>query len=185
MVFFKFKRIFLTMLFILGTVTLLIGYGGLAGALYNFPAGPGGLPSENGIPAVTGGGTGDPADSGAVPAGKDGFFVEYRLQREKARGRQIELLREIINSPAAAGDTRQLAQEQLLGLSRSVTGEARVENLLKARGYREAVAFVDQKGVTVVVESSGLTPAEEAKIIELVSRETGFGEQSIVVIPKS
>lgn len=182
MVFVNFKRIFLALLFILSAGTLFLGYNGLVGAFLKDTAGSG-KALENPLPS--------PGVEAAVPAaeeaeaGREGFFVEYRLQRERARGRQIEVLKEIINSPSSAQDIRQTAQEQLLGISMSAAEETRVENLLKARGYRDAVVCVDQKGVSVVVDSRDLSHEEEAKIIDLVSRETGFGEQGIIVIPKN
>lgn len=184
MVFINFRRIFLTVLFILGAGTLLMGYSGVVGMLFK-DQGPGRRAAEKSS-LVQGGEQREQAPVGGLEsAGKEGFFVEYRLHRERTRGQQIELLREIINSPSSAADTRQVAQDQLLSISRSVAKEARVENLLKARGYRDAVVCVDQKGVTVVVESPGFNNSEEARLIELVSRETGFGEQGIIIVPKN
>lgn len=189
MLYVNFRRIILTALFVLGAGTLLLGYSGLVGIYFKDRAGTAGFterPVQPGSGPVAAAGpeaASNPAAAAQAP-GRDGFFIEYRLQRERSRSQQVELLREIANSPSAAGDARQLAQEQLLGISRSVAREGRLENMLKARGYREAVACVDQKGVTVVVESSGFTPAEEARLIELVSRESGVGEQGIVLIPK-
>ncbi|MFZ5633642.1 MAG: SpoIIIAH-like family protein [Bacillota bacterium] len=189
MVFVNFRRIFLTVLFILGAGTLLVGYNGVVGMFLKEQgvikkAGEEIHRAQPGARAEPVAGLTGLTEGAGVPLEKDNFFVEYRLQRERARGQQIEILKDIVNSPSTAGETRQLAQEQLLGISKSVTREARMENLLKARGYRDAVVCMDQKGVTVVVESQVLIPAEEAKIIELVSKESGFGEQGILIIPK-
>lgn len=192
MLFINFRRIFLTVLFVMGAGTLFLGYTGVAGMFLKDQSvnqkaegvsQQPGMAVNSSTPA--GGVKQDPASAiSADPSGKDSFFVEYRLQREKTRGQQLEILKEIINSPASSADTRQSAQDQLLGIGRSVTKEARVENLLKARGYREAVVCMDQKGVTVVVDSRGFSASEEARVLELVSRETGFGEQGITIIPK-
>ncbi|MFZ5647826.1 MAG: SpoIIIAH-like family protein [Bacillota bacterium] len=190
MMFVNLRHIFITLMFIAGAATLFLGYTGVAGMLFFRKTAPveikttGYQPSNTGI---SGGGVETregqgPLESGA--AGTDGFFVEYRLQRDKARSQQVEILKDIIGSPASTADTSKAAQEQLLNISRNVSKEARVENLLKARGYREAVVCVDQKGVTVVLESRSLTPAEENKIVDMVSRETGFGEQGIIIVPK-
>jgi stage III sporulation protein AH len=122
--------------------------------------------------------------AGPARQGSEDFFVDYRLDREKSRGRQVEILEAIVNNPSSAVETRKTAQEKLLEISGSISKEARVENLLKAKGYDEAVVCLDQRGVTVVMESQGLTPAEEAGLIEMVSRETGFGEQGIIIVPR-
>lgn len=192
MVFVNFRRLFLTLLFVMGAGTLFLGYTGVAGMFLKDHSGnqkAAGVSRQTGTAvnsAALGGGVKEYPGlaAGADLSGKESFFVEYRLQRERTRGQQIEILKEIINSPASAVDTRQAAQDQLMGIGRSVTKEARVENLLRARGYRDAVVCMDQKGVTVVVDSRGFSASEETRMLELVSRETGFGEQGITIIPK-
>lgn len=187
MVFVNFRRIFLTLLFITGAVTLLLGYSGVAGIFLKETAGV--QREMNGVYRPGSGvveiGEKIGHQAGQEDYGKEGFFVECRLQRERARSQQIELLKDIVNSPSTAGDTRQVAQDQLLGISKSVAKEARLENLIKARGYHDAVVSMDQKSVTVVVDGRNFNHSEEARIIELVSKETGFGEQGIIIIPKS
>ncbi|MHB8157550.1 MAG: SpoIIIAH-like family protein [Desulfocucumaceae bacterium] len=183
MVYFNLRHIFFTIMFILGMATLFIGYGAVGlfwtesqGNKVEYAAN---IKDVSGLQKTAGTEKGQPAANS-----KEEFFVEYRLQRERTRGQQIELLKDVVNSPASAEDTRKSAQEQLLGISKGITREANVENLLKARGYKDAVVCVDPRSVTVVVDSRALSSAEETKIMELVSKETGFGEQGIILIPK-
>jgi len=118
------------------------------------------------------------------------FFIEYRLDRERTRGRQIELLREIINSPLANEQTRKKAQEEILAISDKLSKEKELEHLIRAKGYQEATICIAEKGVTVIVqpvqnESNKITPEEMTKICEVISWGTGFGEQNIIVISKT
>lgn len=190
MMFINLRHVFITLMFIAGAAALFLGYSGVAGIMLSErPA-----HVESRITSSQAANSGLSGGEGKVRAGQesresetagpDGFFVEYRLQRDKTRSQQVEILKDIVESPSSTPDTSKAAQEQLLLLSRNISKEARVENLLKAKGYREAVVCVDQKGVTVVLESRGLNPAEENRVIEIVSRETGFGEQSIIIVPK-
>lgn len=128
-------------------------------------------------------------------AQKEDFFIEYRLDRERTRGRQIELLREIINSSAASEQARQKAQEELLAITDKLAREMELEHLLRARGYRDATVCIEGKGVTVIVQPgpgqgqgkapAKITPEDIAKICEVVSWGTGVGEQNVIVIPKT
>lgn len=186
MLFLNLKRIFLTVMFLAGVATLFIGYNSIAGmflkdmaVMKNTHIGPldtGVILQDDAVLESQG-----PSVSSSS-SGVDSFMVEYRLQRERSRGQQIELLREIINSPSLGGDTKRLAQEQLFTISKSLAVESRIENLLKAGGYKDAVAYMDEKGVTLVVESLGLSPVEEEKIVALAARESGYGEPSIKVV---
>ncbi|MGB9846315.1 MAG: SpoIIIAH-like family protein [Desulfotomaculales bacterium] len=118
------------------------------------------------------------------------FFIEYKLERERTRGRQIELLREIINSPATSEQARQKAQEDLMAISSKLSKETDLEHLLRARGYQDALVCIEDRGVTVIVLPPGnpaakITPEDIAKICEVISWGTGVGEQNIFVIPKT
>lgn len=189
MVFINLRKAFITVMFVLGAAALLLIYSGSSGLFST-----GGQASRTLSPALPGDQalsgekvSAEPRESTApTPEGQgnESFFVEYRLQREKSRGRQVEILEEIVNNPSSAAETRKAAQDQLMEISGSISKEVRVENLLRAKGYRDAVVCMDRRGVTVVMESKGLSPAEEAGIIDIVSKETGFGEQGIVIIPK-
>lgn len=189
MVFINMRKAFITVMFMLGAAALLLVYTGSSGLFSSGGQATSALsPDLPADPVRADGKAGaGPPESYNPAAGvqeNENFFVEYRLQREKSRGRQVEILEEIVNNPSSAAETRKTAQDQLMEISGSISKEVRVENLLRAKGYRDAVVCMDRRGVTVVMESRGLSPAEEAGIIDIVSRETGFGEQGIVIIPK-
>ena len=112
------------------------------------------------------------------------FFVEYRLQREKMRGQRVEILREIINNQASSADTRQKAQDQLLVISSNINKETEVENLIRAKGFKDCVVFLQNQAVTVIVQAEKVSPDEATKISDLVSRSTGISLQNVVTIPK-
>jgi stage III sporulation protein AH len=113
------------------------------------------------------------------------FFIEYRLERERTRGQQVEWLREITNNPNADAETRKKAQEQLYNLSQNVGKEMETENLIRAKGFNDAVVLLQHdKAVTVVVRVKELTPDDAAKIAELVARNTGVTPNNIIIIPK-
>lgn len=189
MLFLNLKRIFLTVMFIAGAATLFVGYNSVAGTfikdmavMENTRTRP---PDTEVILQEEVIRKSQESSVSSNSSRDDNFMVEYRLQRERSRGQQIELLREIINSPSLGGDTKRLAQEQLFTISKSLTVESRIENLLKAGGYKDTVAYMDEKGVTLVVESQGLSLVEEEKIVALAARESGYGEPSIKVVSKN
>jgi len=112
------------------------------------------------------------------------FFIEYRIERERTRGRQIELLREIIDNPTASEEARKKAQEELLVLSDKMAKEMELEHLIRAKGYRDASVCIEEKGATVVLQTNTIVPEDVTKICEVVAWGTGLGEQNIMVIPK-
>ncbi|ABO49598.1 hypothetical protein Dred_1063 [Desulforamulus reducens MI-1] len=114
-----------------------------------------------------------------------GFFVEYRLERERSRGHQIEIAREIINNTNSDPDIRKKAQEQLYVISNRLQKELEVESLIRAKGYQDSVVFLEGKTVTVVIQAKDLNQEDAVKITDLVSRSTQVEAQNIVIIPKN
>lgn len=109
------------------------------------------------------------------------FFVEYRLEREMSRGRQIELLKAVAQDPGADETQRAAAQERLLQITRDLERETSLENILRAKGFRDAVVFFQENRATVVVPD--LTSEEQAtSIINLAVRGAGITPEDVMVI---
>jgi len=113
------------------------------------------------------------------------FFVDYRMERDRTRGQQVEWLREVINNAGTAGETRQKAQEHLMAISRSMEKESELENLIRAKGFDDAAVMVDESTATAIVAAASLSSVEVAAITELVSRGAGIEQQKIAVINKN
>ncbi|MDQ0286549.1 stage III sporulation protein AH [Desulfofundulus luciae] len=181
------KRILLAFLLgLLGLTLLVLGWQGAPGQMKRQDDGA--PVSANNMPAARGTAAGTVPESPrqVKDVSRDGaaFFVEYRLDRERTRGQQLELLREIINNPQAAAETRRTAQERLLAISQSMAREVEVENLIRAKGFKDAAVCLDDRGATVVVQAARISPEEATRIAELVSRGAGVPEQDVVIIPR-
>lgn len=75
---------------------------------------------------------------------KDNFFIEYRIERDRTRSEQIEILREIVNNQNSSSQMRQEAQQKLLIIAEELEKESKVESALLAKGFGEAVAVLQK-----------------------------------------
>ncbi len=112
------------------------------------------------------------------------FFAQFRLERDQVRGQQLELYREIVNNPQSAESMRSEAQQRLFTLTQDMEKELKSENLLVARGYAEAVVFLQPQGVTAVVLSPKFTEEQKRSVVNLVSRTLGCKEEAVSVIAR-
>lgn len=121
-------------------------------------------------------------DSGGYDV--DDYYVEYRLERERSRGKQVELLYSIVNDLNASPEARQSAQQRLLDITLKIDREVSVENILRAKGLNDVVVFFqDDDAVTVVVPE--LSTAEQGTtVINLVARATSILPEKIMVIAR-
>ncbi len=109
------------------------------------------------------------------------LFESYRLERERQRSRQVELLRQLIDDPATQPAQRQSHQEQLLRIWRQAEKETQAEQVLKARGYQDALVILSDNGANVVVPVV-LTREEAARVGEAVARAVGLSQEQVIIV---
>lgn len=116
---------------------------------------------------------------------KKDFFIDYRMERERLRSRQAELLDSIIKEGSVDGESRRTAVERLDQLTRRAETELHIEQMIKARGYEEALAVMGDKCIDIIVRTKTLPESEVQRIGALVIKNTGFNLQQVVIMCKS
>ncbi len=112
----------------------------------------------------------------------ENYFVNYRLKRDQFRQETKAMLSELLNSSVEKSKVQ--AQEKWLELSTKIQREGEIENLLKIKGFQDAVADVFQESVTVIVYSQKLTPNDVSLIQEIVLRVTNVRLDKITITAK-
>jgi stage III sporulation protein AH len=115
---------------------------------------------------------------------QDDFFSEYRIERERVRGKQVEMLQEIINNQSIEKEARQTASLRLVSITEDMEKEMKAENLVKSKGFEECVVIIQPHTTTVIIKSSTLRLDEEQEIKELVSRITQYSEENLCIIAR-
>jgi len=111
-------------------------------------------------------------------------FAEYKLERERMRSRQLELLQNVAYDSHSNQARREEVQKELQGLIDKISRETEIENLLKAKGYLDGLVILDKDNLTVVVPVI-LTREEAARIGELVHRMTGVRLERITIVDEA
>ncbi|GAB6156089.1 hypothetical protein JCM17380_48410 [Desulfosporosinus burensis] len=113
----------------------------------------------------------------------ENYFVNYRLKREQFRQETKAMLSELLNSSVEKSKAQ--AQEKWLELSTKIQREGEIENLLKIKGFQDAVVDVFQDSVTVIVYAQILTTNEVNLIQEIVVRVTNVRLDKITITAKN
>ena len=113
------------------------------------------------------------------------FFIRYRLERDKARSEQLDIYREMINNPNTDKTTKQEAQNKMLELTKRMEKEMEIESLVRARGYKDALAYIHDEAVDIIVQSTGLERNDVAIIGDIVVKSTGFNSEDVTIIEKN
>lgn len=115
--------------------------------------------------------------------GTGDFFKDFRAQRETARADEIALLDDIVNRQNAPDQSVREADERKIELTHFTEQERAIEKLLVAKGFEDAVAFVQEDTVSIAVKKEKLSEEDTAKILELAIRQTDQPVENIKIIP--
>lgn len=110
------------------------------------------------------------------------FFSEYRLERDRVRGQEVEMLKDMIDNPQVGAEARSEAEKQLLYLTDLMEKELMVENMLKAQGYNDALLFARKGVATVMIDAGQLNEEDFLRIAEAVSSVTGVPREQVQII---
>lgn len=115
---------------------------------------------------------------------REDFFIESKLERDKYRSEQISNYREIINNPKYSEEAKKEAQQKILQLTEEIEKAMEIESLIRARGYKDAIAFIHDNAVDVVIETNGLDKSDVARIGDIIHKVTGFNFEDVTIIEK-
>lgn len=109
------------------------------------------------------------------------MYDQYRLERDRVRSRETELLQQVVEDPNTDEARRQASQERLLKLWGLAEKETQIEQLLRAQGMPDAVVVMGESGVNVVVPSV-LTKSDVTKIGDMITRVSGLKLDQITIM---
>lgn len=109
----------------------------------------------------------------------DTYIVDMKMTREKQRNSLTEQLNEIINNPSTADAAKVEASNIKVEMVKNSDTELKIENLLLAKGYDQAIVFIDSDKVNVVVNMKEITQNDATKIFDIVSNQSGISRENI------
>ena len=109
---------------------------------------------------------------------------EMRLSLETSRSGELSLLWETIENEESTVDAKASAEAQMAAIAANSVTEAKIENLLLAKGFVDCIALLGDDGISVVIvpEKPGLEASDVAKISDVILAETDLDTTQIRVI---
>lgn len=110
------------------------------------------------------------------------FFSQARLERETGRSKSIETFNEIINNVNTDVVSKESAQRGILEMADNTEIETVIENLIKARGFEDAVCYINNSQANVVVKAEALDEMQVSIITEIVAEQTAIPPEKIKIV---
>lgn len=110
------------------------------------------------------------------------YFESARLERENAKKSATEDITEAIK--AAGGDEAKLqsAADAAAKLAERQSIEVNIENLLKAKGFQDALAVISDNDINIVVKADTLSSAQTLQIQDIATSSTGYTLDKIKIL---
>lgn len=112
------------------------------------------------------------------------YFVTSKLERDTMYSQMIETYENMLNSGNALETQKQSAQEEITKINNVKNSIMISENLIKTKGIKNVVIFVNDDSVSVIVEDEQLEKEKVAQIQNIVSRELKVNAENINISSK-
>jgi stage III sporulation protein AH len=113
----------------------------------------------------------------------DNYFANARLEKQKTRDAATETLAGLLEKTDLSAEEKASATAQALQTAQLMESETTIENLVKAKGFEDCIAYLDSENAKVVVKSEELDAAQAAQIKDIIVSETAVDPSNIVVTP--
>ncbi len=165
---------------------LVIALGAAVYVNYAFASDTTGLPvsggKTTGTTANTTSTTRNLGESTYVNAETTDYFTAARASRESARDEAIELVEDLLGDARLTDEIQQQALQKVTALADAVTQEKAIEELVKAKGFAECVAYLTENGCQLVVKAESLTPEQNLQILDIVTSQASVVAQNVSIV---
>ena len=117
-------------------------------------------------------------------AGKsvDEYFTGSRLTRQQSKDAALDMLKAVVENESSSAESVEKANAEIVSIAEDTELEGTVENLIKAKGFKDCVVFISSDVVNVVVSSDGLSAEQAAQINEIVATQTKMPTSKIKIV---
>lgn len=102
---------------------------------------------------------------------KDYYFENSRLDRDKMYSQMLEAYQNMYTGENASIEQKTMAANEIAKINSTRNAIMICENLIKTKGIKDIVIFVNDTQISAVVDEENLTTEQIAQIQNIISRE--------------
>ncbi len=115
---------------------------------------------------------------------EDFYFTTSKLERNTMYSELLETYQEMYNDTNASSEQKSEALEKINDINNKKNAIMIAENLIIAKDFEDAVIFVNEDSVSVIVKTEELKEEQVAQVQNIVSRELNIGAEKIHISNK-
>lgn len=110
------------------------------------------------------------------------YFEEARLNRQTSRDKALSTIEDLLNNADVTTDDKDKAIADATSIAANIESESRIENLVKAKGFSDCIAYISQDQCNLIVKTEGLLSNEAAQIKDIILKESDVPVQNISIV---
>ena len=112
----------------------------------------------------------------------DEYFAKARLDKQQSRDESIEVLKSFYYGGDSTPEELEVIAKDVLEVSSYIETETKVENMLRAQGFSDALCYLSDKSANVIVKTGGLDSAQAAQIKSTLLGEISVPAENITIV---
>ena len=109
------------------------------------------------------------------------FFAEASSNRQKAHDQASEKLKSLVDSQNVDEDIKKEILKQSEELAKNIEQESNIENLIKAKGFGDCIAFIQNGECSVIISPGNLKENTAIVIRDIVTGQSGIKSDKIKI----
>ena len=94
----------------------------------------------------------------------------------------MEILNQTATNESFDGDVRRQAQDKIVSIAENTEKETIIENLAKAKGYKNISVYIDGESVEIIVKKDNFSSDDAKTLKEIVTSELDTSAKNIKII---
>ncbi len=112
----------------------------------------------------------------------DAYFAQARIDKQSSRDEAAEVLQSMYQGGDLTQDELSVVASDALDLSGLIESENKIETLLKAQGFEDALCYLSESSANIIVKTDGLDAAGAAKIKNTLLSEIEIPGDNITIV---
>ncbi len=124
------------------------------------------------------------ATSSSSSSRTDDYFASSRLGRDTMYSQMIESYQNLLDNQNVSEEQKTVATQEITEINNTQNSIMICENLIKTKGIRDVVIFVNDKSINVIVKADTLEQDTIAQIQNIIAREMNAEIENIHISNK-
>lgn len=110
------------------------------------------------------------------------YFTEAKMSKDNSRSKALEILNQTATNESFDSEVRKQAQNKIVMIAENTEKEAIIENVARAKGYKDISVYIDGENVEIIVKKKDFSGQDVKTIKEIVTSELDTSAKNIKII---